>query len=120
MGLSLRYSQQYVFSYFVGHPVSDGDLIQIKNATNPEFNGYFVAHYIDADNFAYFVGELGYDNDPDIGDSSMRIFGQTVFAGFFYGGIGDSDLLQDYDSGLVLRLSPSRHQDVYITITGAH
>ena len=113
MAIIITYNQQYAFVAFTNHGFLDGDPIQVKDWDPPEFNGYFVVHYIDEDHFAYFVGDLGSEPITIITAGSMRGFSISYFTGIFYAGIGNYDIVQDKVSGDLLFLMPDNYMDAY-------
>lgn len=114
MALSIVYAQQYAFVHFVAHPYVDGQVVELRRALEDAFNGFATVHYLDEDNFAYFVGELETPpEDPDT-DAEIRSFDVTYFTGVFYAGIGDLDIVQDQASGDLLQMHPENYTDAYI------
>lgn len=117
MAANIRYQEQYAFVKFTAHELSDGDVVDVRRATNSVYNGRFFSLYIDDDHFAYYVGEqtidpTGFDEgDPGI-PIEIRSYSPTYFTGVFYSGIGLLDLVQDYATGFPLTLSMSNTYDV--------
>lgn len=117
MAANIRYQEQYAFVEFIAHGLSDGDVIDVRQAINSVYNGRFFSLFIDDDNFAYYVGEQTIDPDEfDEGDPGVpieiRSYSSTYFTGVFYSGIGLLDLVQDYATGYPLTLAMSNTYDV--------
>ena len=118
MAANIRYQEQYAFVKFIAHGLSDGDVVDVRRATNSVYNGRFFSLYIDNNHFAYYVGEQTID--PTILDDGdpvlpiqIRSYSSTHFTGVFYSGIGLLDLVQDYATGFPLTLAMSNTYDVY-------
>ena len=117
MAANIRYQEEYAFVKFIGHGLSDGDVVDIQNATNSVYNGRFFSLFIDDDNFAYYIGEQTIDptilddGDPGV-PIEIRSYAPTYFTGVFYSGIGLLDLVQDYATGYPLTLAMSNTYDV--------
>lgn len=117
MAANIRYQEQYAFVKFIAHGLSDGDVIDVRRATNAVYNGRFFSLFIDDDHFAYYVGEQVIDpTEIDDGDPGtpiqIRKYSSTYFTGVFYSGIGLLDLVQDYATGYPLTLAMSNTYDV--------
>lgn len=117
MAANIRYQEQYAFVKFIAHGLSDGDVIDVRRATNAVYNGRFFSLFIDDDHFAYYVGEQVIDpTELDDGDPGtpiqIRKYSSTYFTGVFYSGIGLLDLVQDYATGYPLTLTMSNTYDV--------
>ncbi len=120
MAMVITYNQQYAFVAFTTHGLVDGASIQVRNVVFtisgdpiPEFNGYFVVHYIDEDHFAYFVGDVVIPPLETISGGELRHFTQSYFTGIFYAGIGNYDIVQDEVSGDLLFMLPDNYTDAY-------
>ena len=117
MAANIRYQEQYAFVKFIAHRLSDGDVVDVRYATNSVYNGRFFSLFIDDDNFAYYIGEQTIDpsilDDGDPGTPiEIRSYSPTYFTGVFYSGIGLLDLVQDYATGYPLTLAMSNTYDV--------
>ena len=117
MAANIRYQEQYAFVKFIAHGLSDGDVIDVRRATNSVYNGRFFSLFIDDDHFAYYIGEQVIDpTELDDGDPGtpiqIRKYSSTYFTGVFYSGIGLLDLVQDYTTGYPLTLAMSNTYDV--------
>ncbi len=117
MTANIRYQEQYAFVKFIAHGLSDGDVIDVRRATNSVYNGRFFSLFIDDNHFAYYVGEQTIDpTEIDDGDPGVpiqiRSYSPTYFTGVFYSGIGLLDLVQDYATGYPLTLAMSNTYDV--------
>lgn len=117
MAANIRYQEQYAFVKFIAHGLSDGDVIDVRRATNSVYNGRFFSLFIDDNHFAYYVGEQTIDpTEIDDGDPGVpiqiRSYSPTYFTGVFYSGIGLLDLVQDYATGYPLTLAMSNTYDV--------
>lgn len=117
MAANIRYQEQYAFVKFIAHGLSDGDVVDVRYATNSVYNGRFFSLFIDDDHFAYYVGEQTIDpTELDDGDPGVpieiRSYSPTYFTGVFYSGIGLLDLVQDYATGYPLTLAMSNTYDV--------
>ena len=122
MAITITYNQQYAFVAFNNHALVDGEPIQVRNVVFtisgdpiPEFNGYFVVHYIDEDHFAYFVGDVIILPPETISGGEIRNFTISFFTGIFYAGIGNYDLAQDKITGDLMYMLPDNYMDAYIT-----
>jgi len=117
MAATIRYQEQYAFVKFIAHGLVDGDVVDVRRATNSVYNGRFFSLYIDADHFAYYIGEQTIDptilDDGDPGfPIQIRSYSPTYFTGVFYSGIGLLDLVQDHATGYPLTLSMNNTYDV--------
>jgi len=117
MAANIRYQEQYAFVKFIAHGLSDGDVVDVRRATNSVYNGRFFSLFIDNDHFAYYIGEQTIDptilddGDPGV-PIQIRSYSPTYFTGVFYSGIGLLDLVQDYATGYPLTLAMSNTYDV--------
>jgi len=110
---SIVYAQQYAFVGMPEHTFADGDVVQVTLATFVDFNGFVTVHYIDEDNFAYFVGEIVVP--PETPDTTAEIVPviANYFAGIFYAGIGNLDLVQEESTGDLLVMNPFVYTDSF-------